>query len=48
MHSLLKESELVWMTGVGHMPNLEREDEFNTTLAAFLRPAFARTNDARA
>lgn len=32
MHSLLKRSELVWMQGVGHMPNLERADEFNAAL----------------
>jgi pimeloyl-ACP methyl ester carboxylesterase len=29
-------STLVWMPGVGHMPNLEREDEFNAALEAFL------------
>ncbi len=25
------------MTGVGHMPNLEREDEFNAGLLEFLK-----------
>jgi pimeloyl-ACP methyl ester carboxylesterase len=29
MHTLLRRSELAWMEGVGHMPNLEREAEFN-------------------
>jgi pimeloyl-ACP methyl ester carboxylesterase len=36
MHTLLKRSELVWMEGVGHMPNLEREVEFNDALGRFL------------
>ena len=36
MHALLKRSELVWMTGVGHMPNLEREAEFNAALERLL------------
>jgi pimeloyl-ACP methyl ester carboxylesterase len=36
MHILLKRSELVWMEGVGHMPNLEREAEFNDALGRFL------------
>jgi 3-oxoadipate enol-lactonase len=48
MHGLLKDSELVWMCGVGHMPNLEREDQFNTALAAFLRRIFTQTTDALA
>jgi pimeloyl-ACP methyl ester carboxylesterase len=37
MHTLIKRSELVWMDGVGHMPNLENEAGFNTALASFLR-----------
>jgi pimeloyl-ACP methyl ester carboxylesterase len=37
MHTLIERSELVWMEGVGHMPNLENEAEFNTALASFLR-----------
>jgi pimeloyl-ACP methyl ester carboxylesterase len=37
MHSLIQWSELVWMEGVGHMPNLENEAGFNTALASFLR-----------
>ncbi len=36
MHSLLKGSELVWMKGVGHMPNLECPDLFNTALQRLL------------
>jgi pimeloyl-ACP methyl ester carboxylesterase len=37
MSGLLKRSELVWMKGVGHMPNLEREAEFNDALGRLLR-----------
>lgn len=36
MHGLLKGSRLVWLEGVGHMPNLEREKDFNAALADFL------------
>jgi 3-oxoadipate enol-lactonase len=36
MHALLRRSELVWMEGVGHMPNLEREVEFNAALGRLL------------
>jgi pimeloyl-ACP methyl ester carboxylesterase len=36
MHALLKHSSLVWMEGVGHMPNLERAPEFNAALERFL------------
>jgi 3-oxoadipate enol-lactonase len=36
MHTLLKRSELVWMKGVGHMPNLENEVEFNAALRRLL------------
>jgi pimeloyl-ACP methyl ester carboxylesterase len=36
MHALLKRSELVWMEGVGHMPNLEREADFNAALERLL------------
>jgi pimeloyl-ACP methyl ester carboxylesterase len=36
MHTLLRRSELVWMEGVGHMPNLEREVEFNAGLERLL------------
>lgn len=36
MHTLLRRSTLVWMEGVGHMPNLERPAAFNEALEAFL------------
>jgi pimeloyl-ACP methyl ester carboxylesterase len=36
MSRLLKRSELVWVKGVGHMPNLEREAEFNEALGRLL------------
>lgn len=36
MTRLLKRSRLVWMEGVGHMPNMERPAEFNAALSGFL------------
>jgi pimeloyl-ACP methyl ester carboxylesterase len=36
MCTLLRRSELVWMGGVGHMPNLEREAEFNAAVERLL------------
>jgi pimeloyl-ACP methyl ester carboxylesterase len=36
MSGLLKRSELVWMKGVGHMPNLEQAVEFNDALGRLL------------
>ena len=36
MHALMKGSQLLWMEGVGHMPNLERAAEFNGVLERFL------------
>jgi pimeloyl-ACP methyl ester carboxylesterase len=36
MQRLLRRSELLWLNGVGHMPNLERRAEFNVALAHFL------------
>lgn len=36
MSGLLKQSELVWMKQVGHMPNLEREPQFNKALGRLL------------
>jgi pimeloyl-ACP methyl ester carboxylesterase len=36
MHALLSRSELVWLNGVGHMPNLESAEEFNRRLEAFV------------
>jgi 3-oxoadipate enol-lactonase len=44
MSTLLKQSELVWMKGVGHMPNLEREAEFNEALARLLVRVAARND----
>jgi len=37
MSRLLKWSELVWIKGVGHMPNLESEGEFNEALGRLLQ-----------
>lgn len=36
MHALLRDSRLLWLHGVGHMPNLERPQAFNTALSEFL------------
>jgi len=36
MHSLLRGSELLWLAGCGHMPNLERASEFNGAVERFL------------
>lgn len=36
MRQLLSQSRLVWLPGVGHMPNLERPAEFNAALNTFL------------
>ncbi|TXL69880.1 alpha/beta fold hydrolase [Vineibacter terrae] len=36
MHTLITGSTLVWMPGVGHMPNLEHADAFNAALESFL------------
>jgi pimeloyl-ACP methyl ester carboxylesterase len=36
MCSLLRGAELVWLEGVGHMPNLEAEAEFNAALRRLL------------
>lgn len=36
MRSLLKDSRLLQLRGVGHMPNLERPEAFNAALADFL------------
>jgi pimeloyl-ACP methyl ester carboxylesterase len=36
MSNVLKRSELVWVKGGGHMPNLEREAEFNEALGRLL------------
>jgi 3-oxoadipate enol-lactonase len=36
MRTLLANSRLLWLEGVGHMPNLERPQAFNEALVAFL------------
>src|SRR5258708_24493621 len=36
MHVLLRRSELVWMEGAGHIPNLEREGGVYSALGRFL------------
>jgi pimeloyl-ACP methyl ester carboxylesterase len=36
MQTLLRNSELLWLDGVGHMPNLERPDAFNAALTRLL------------
>ena len=36
MHQLLRGSELLWLPGIGHMPNLEAPDAFNEALRALL------------
>ena len=36
MHTLLKDSQLLWLSGVGHMPNLEQPEAFNRALSGFL------------
>jgi pimeloyl-ACP methyl ester carboxylesterase len=44
MSTLLKRSETVWIKEVGHMPNLESEEEFNEALERLLERA-ATQND---
>ena len=36
MRDLLTHSELAWLDGVGHLPNLEAEAAFNQALARLL------------
>lgn len=36
MRRLVRRSQLLWLPGVGHMPNLERGAEFNAALRGFL------------
>jgi pimeloyl-ACP methyl ester carboxylesterase len=36
MCSLIRDSEFLWLKGVGHMPNREHADLFNATLLRFL------------
>jgi pimeloyl-ACP methyl ester carboxylesterase len=37
MHGLVKGSSLIWMNGVGHLPNLESALEFNAEVTTFLK-----------
>jgi pimeloyl-ACP methyl ester carboxylesterase len=37
MRDLASDSELVWLDGIGHMPNLESPDAFNEALIRFLQ-----------
>jgi hypothetical protein len=43
MASRLTDCDLRWMAGVGHMPNLERPDEFNAALMRLLDRVGARS-----
>ena len=36
MRDLLRDAELVWLPGIGHMPNLEAPEAFNSALARLL------------
>lgn len=36
MHGLVKRSSLIWMNGIGHLPNLESALEFNVEVTKFL------------
>jgi pimeloyl-ACP methyl ester carboxylesterase len=36
MRALLRDSQLLWLQGVGHMPNLEQPEAFNRALRGFL------------
>jgi 3-oxoadipate enol-lactonase len=37
LHRLIEGSSLVWLRGIGHMPNLESPEAFNTALVSLLR-----------
>lgn len=39
MHQLLRGSELLWLEGIGHMPNLEDSAAFNAALVRLLQQA---------
>jgi 3-oxoadipate enol-lactonase len=36
MRDLPRDAELIWLEGIGHMPNLEHPDAFNAELLRFL------------
>lgn len=36
MHNLIPDAELLWLSGVGHMPNLERMADFNAAMLRLL------------
>lgn len=40
MHTLLRDSRLVWMEGVGHMPNLEARAAFDAAIGQFLQSVY--------
>jgi 3-hydroxy acid dehydrogenase/malonic semialdehyde reductase len=42
MRDLIPDARLLWMPGVGHMPNLERPERFNTAVAQLLGRLDAR------
>jgi pimeloyl-ACP methyl ester carboxylesterase len=44
MYREIAGSQLTIMEGVGHMPNMERPDEFNAVLMQFLRPLTASSS----
>ncbi|CEJ10522.1 3-oxoadipate enol-lactonase 2 [bacterium YEK0313] len=43
MQTLVRSSRLIWLPGIGHMPNLEASDAFNTALLGFLAELSARS-----
>ena len=45
MRRLVKDSELVWLDGIGHMPNLESTEAFNDALVRFLGRAAERADN---
>ncbi|MDA7949446.1 MAG: alpha/beta hydrolase [Hyphomicrobiaceae bacterium] len=47
MHDLVTGSDLLWLNGVGHMPNLERATEFNEAMGALLDRVSTRKEAVR-
>jgi len=45
MNSLVAGSELLWLTDVGHMPNLERTGEFNEAMSKLLNRVTVRSEE---